>query len=247
MEVRSQLIGRIYPLPPVWLEGRVWLEYAQLLRSPVYAGVDVPPGEGRPVMLIPGFLAGDTSLDVMRAWLRRNGYRPLQSGISLNVSSSELLVERMASRLGTEYARNGVKVTLVGQSRGGVLALGLALRRPEMVEQVISLGSPINDPLDVHPSTMAAVHMVRALHTLRRGPRNLDARFDAELAEPATVPVTSIYSKSDGIVHWKACLRSDVEAVEVRGSHVGMGVNAHIYRQLAALLAAPSRRARTVH
>lgn len=234
------MLGRWYPLPPVWLEGRAWIEYAQLLRSPVYAGVDVPPGDGRPVMLIPGFMAGDTSLAVVRAWLRRNGYRPMGSGITLNVSSSELLVQRIGSRLGREYRRNGRKVTLLGQSRGGVLALGLARRFPEMVEQVIALGSPIGDPLDVHPSTMAAVHMVRALHTLRRGPRNMDARFDAELSEPVTVPVTSIYSRSDGIVHWKACLRSDVDAVEVRGSHVGMGVNAHVYRHLAGLLAGPS-------
>ena len=247
MEVRSRLIGRIYPLPPVWLEGRVWLEYARLLRSPVYAGVDVAPGDGDPVMLIPGFMAGDSSLDVLRAWLRRNGYRPLRSGIALNVASSELLVQRIGSRLGHEFRKNGRRVTLVGQSRGGVLALGLALRHPEMVEQVVALGSPISDPLDVHPSTMAAVHMVRALHTMRRGPRNLDARFDAELSETVTVPVTSIYSKRDGIVHWKACLRPDVEAVEVRGSHVGMGVNPHVYRQLAGILAGGSKDRATVH
>ena len=237
MEVRSRLIGRMYPIPPVWLEGRAWLEYAQLLRSPVYAGVDVPPGDGRPVMLIPGFLAGDSSLDVLRAWLRHNGYRPLRSGINLNVFASEALVARIASRLGHEYRKNGRKVTIIGQSRGGVLALGLQHRYPRMVERVISLGSPINDPLDVHPSTMAAVHVVRALHTLRRGPRNVDARFDAELAEPVKVPFTSLYSKSDGIVHWEACLRPDVEAVEVGGSHVGMGVNVRVYKQLARLLA----------
>ena len=247
MEVRSRLIGRIYPLPPVWLEGRAWIEYARLLRSPVYAGVDVAPGDGHPVMLIPGFFAGDTSLDVMRAWLRRNGYRPLRSGITLNVSSSELLVQRIASRLRHDFGKNGRKVTLVGQSRGGVLALGLALRHPEMVEQVIALGSPLSDPLDVHPSTMAAVHMVRALHTMRRGPRNLDARFDAELSEPVTLPVTSIYSKCDGIVHWKACLRPDVEAIEVRGSHVGMGVNPHVYRHLAGILAAGPKDGASVH
>jgi pimeloyl-ACP methyl ester carboxylesterase len=235
------LIGRIYPVPPVWLEARAWLEYARLVRSPVFAGVNVPPGEGRPVMLIPGFLAGDTSLDVMRSWLRRNGYRPLRSGINLNVYSSESLVARIASRLGHEYRKNGQKVTIIGQSRGGVLALGVAQRYPRMVEQVIALGSPIGDPLDVHPTTMAAVHVVRALHTLRRGPRNVDARFDAELALPVPVPFTSLYSKSDGIVHWEACVRSDVEAVEVGGSHVGMGVNARVYEEVARRLRSQGR------
>ncbi|MGI8610272.1 MAG: alpha/beta hydrolase-fold protein [Candidatus Dormibacteria bacterium] len=237
MEVRSRLIGRMYPIPPVWLEGRAWVEYAQLRRSPVFAGVDVPPGDGRPVMLIPGFLAGDTSLDVMRGWLRRNGYRPLRSGINLNVFSSEALVQRIASRLGHEYQKHGRQVVIIGQSRGGVLALGLSHRYPQMIEQIISLGSPINDPLDVHPSTMAAVHIVRALHTLRRGPRDVDARFDAELCEPVSVPFTSLYSRTDGVVHWEACLRPDVRSIEVGGSHVGMGVNARVYNQVARLLA----------
>lgn len=245
MEARSRLIGRMYPLPPVWLEGRVWLEYAQLRRSTVFSGLDVAPGDGRPVMLIPGFMAGDTSLDVMRGWLRRNGYRPLRSGINLNVASSEVLVERIASRLDHEHRKNGRRVAIIGQSRGGVLGLGVAQRFPQLVEQVIALGSPISDPLDVHPSTMAAVHVVRALHTLRRGPRNMDARFDAELCLPVTVPVTSLYSRTDGIVHWEACLRPDVEAIEVGGSHVGMGVNPRVYQQVARLLARPGKVSRT--
>ncbi|MEA2682235.1 MAG: triacylglycerol lipase [Chloroflexota bacterium] len=236
MPGRNQLIGRWYPLPPVWLEGRFWLEYAQLSRSEVFRKGATPHGDGRPVMLIPGFLAGDASLDVMRAWLKRSGYRPLRSGINVNVHSSELLLQRIASRIGTEYRRNGRKVTIVGQSRGGVLGIGVARRFPQLVEQVITLGSPIGDPLDVHPSTMAAVHMARFVHTLRRGPRDMDARFDREITDRVPVPVTSMYSRTDGIVHWKACLRSDVDAIEVGGSHVGMGVNTRVYVNLAQLL-----------
>jgi triacylglycerol lipase len=245
MELRSQSMGRWYPVPPVWLEGRAWLEYAQLRRSPVFSGVGVPPGDGRPVMLIPGFLAGDTSLDTMRGWLRRNGYRTLRSGINLNAQSSELLLQRIASRVGTEYRRNGRPLVLIGQSRGGVLALGVAHRFPQLVDKVISLGSPIGDPMDVHPSTMAAVQVIRFAHALRRGPRNVDVRFDRELAEPVKVRVTSMYSRSDGIVHWRACLRPDVEAVEVGGSHVGMGVNRRVYEEVARVLARPVRSPRT--
>lgn len=239
MNLRSQVAGRWYPLPPLWLEGRAWLEYSQLARSPVYAGVGVAPGEDRPVMPIPGFMAGDASLEILRTWLRRNGYRALPSGISVNMQSSEVLLQRIATRLGHDYRKDRRKVTLVGQSRGGVIALGVARRFPQLVDQVITLGSPIGDPLDVHPTTMAAIHMARLMHTMRRGPRDLDARFDRELPEPVGVPVTSLYSKSDGIVHWRACLRPDVESVDVGGSHVGMGLNARVYQQLARLLARP--------
>lgn len=239
MNLRSQVAGRWYPLPPIWLEGRAWLEYGALTHSPVFAGVGVPPGADRPVMLIPGFLAGDASLEMMRTWLRRNGYRTLPSGITVNAQSSEVLLQRIAARLGHDYRKDRRKVTLVGQSRGGVIAIGVARRFPELVDQVITLGSPIGDPLDVHPSTMAAIHMARFVHTLRRGPRNLDVRFDRELPEPVGVPVTSLYSKTDGIVNWRACLRPDVDSVEVGGSHVGMALNARVYEELARLLARP--------
>jgi pimeloyl-ACP methyl ester carboxylesterase len=196
-------------------------------------------------MLIPGFLAGDTSLDVMRGWLRRSGYRTLRSGINLNAQSSELLLRRIAGRIGTDYRRNGRRVTIIGQSRGGVLGLGVAQRFPQLVEQVVSLGSPVGDPMDVHPSTMAMVHMARFVHALRRGPRDMDARFDRELSERVTVPFTSLYSKTDGIVHWRACIRPDADAVEVGGSHVGMGVNRRVYEELARLLSRPPRTRRT--
>lgn len=236
MPGRNQLMGRWYPLPPLWLEGRAGLEYARLRRSPIYNGVGVKLGDGRPVMLIPGFLAGDRSLDVMRAWLRRNGYRPLRSGINLNIESSEVLVQRLSLRLAAEFRRNGRRVILVGQSRGGVLAFGVAGRYPEFVESVITLGSPLADPLDVHPSTMAAVHVARFMNAVRRGPKNIDDRFDSELQNPISVPVTSLYSRTDGIVNGDACIRPDVDNLEVGGSHVGMGVNPKVYREVARLL-----------
>ena len=48
--------------------------------DPVYAGKGVPRGDGGPVMLIPGFLAGDSSMTVMAGWLERMGHAPHRSG-----------------------------------------------------------------------------------------------------------------------------------------------------------------------
>jgi pimeloyl-ACP methyl ester carboxylesterase len=229
------VIGRWYPMPPMWLEGRAWLEYAQLMRDPILGGAAMPDGKGKPVMLIPGLLAGDRSLDVMRGWLRRNGYRPLRSGIDINIAASTTLVERIAGRLRAEVPA-GQKAVLIGQSRGGNLGFGLAQRYPELVEKVIALGSPLADPLDVHPSVMVSVQAFRLWHTLRRGPVNVDAGFDQSIREPAKVPTISMYTKTDGIVYWQACLRPDVEAIEVGGSHTGMSVNPRVYRAIAEVL-----------
>lgn len=235
MQLRD-ITGRVYPLPPMWREGRIWLEYRSLLHSAVYAGARVPPGGGRPVLLIPGFLSGDYSLDVMRAWLRRNGYRVRRSGIDLNIAASSALADRIGLRVRDEFSRQRRKVVLIGHSRGGVLAKVVADRNPDIVDQVIALGSPLGDPLDVHPATMGWVHVAKTLHAVRRGVRNVDEGFDRELAMPARVPVTGIYTRTDGIVHWRACLRDDVTAVEVTGSHVGLGVNPQVYAEIARLL-----------
>jgi hypothetical protein len=66
-------------------------------------------------------------------------------------------------------------------------------------------------------------------------------RFLRDLAAAPKVPTTSIYSRSDGVVNWKACLRSDINAIEVKGSHVGLALNPEVYRILAHLLPAPWR------
>jgi hypothetical protein len=46
----------------------------------------------------------------------------------------------------------------------------------------------------------------------------------------------SIYSRSDGIVSWEACLDPSAEHVEVESSHTGMSVNPRVYRVLADVL-----------
>ena len=229
------VLGRWYPIPPIWLEGRVWLEFVQLRRDPVFAGQGVPPGRGRPVMLIPGFLAGDRSLDTMRGWLKRNGYRPLRAGIAINVESSSVLVERIAARIRKELPR-GKKAVIIGQSRGGSLGLGLAQRYPELVEQVIALGSPIGSPMDIHPATVAGVHAARVWHALRRRPWDIDDEFDYSLTQRVKVPVVSLYSRTDGFVYGPACIRDDVKTIEIGGSHLGMSVNPRAYREIARLL-----------
>jgi hypothetical protein len=138
--------------------------------------------------------------------------------------------------------KTGARVSLVGHSRGGVLAKVLSHRKPDLVEQVITLGSPLRDPFDIHPLTMAGVRAAHLYNAFRYGhPASVEARFLRDLAAAPRVPTTSIYSRSDGVVNWKACLRPDLNAVEVQGSHIGLALNPDVYRILAYLLPAPWR------
>ena len=74
--------------PPLWREARFGLEAAALLRDPIFRGDGVTDGRGRPVLLIPGFMAGDGSLAMMAGWLKRAGYRPSRAGMRSNVDCS---------------------------------------------------------------------------------------------------------------------------------------------------------------
>jgi triacylglycerol lipase len=223
---------------PLLLEGRAGPERLALIRDPVFRGENVPPGHGEPVLLIPGFLAGDWSLTLLAGWLRRLGYRPFGSRLRVNQHSSEATVATLSQQLRAAALECSQAVTIIGHSRGGTLAAVLAQREPKLVRRVITLGSPIADPMAVSPLTLMAVRAVRIGHGVSaRGPLTDDPRFERDLAAHPVVPVTSIYSRTDAIVDWRACVRPDVDSVEVPGSHVGLAANRAVYRVLANLLA----------
>jgi triacylglycerol lipase len=234
-------------LPPLWRESRIAFEAAALRRSGVWQGEGVLPGEDRPVLLIPGFLAGDGSLATMTEWLRANEYRTRRAGIRANVSCSEAACARLETRLEAFADRAGEPVAIVGQSRGGIFARALATRRPDLVAGIVTLGSPTVSQLSVHPIVLAQIGLVAALGSGRvpglfsarclRG--DCCTRFRDALSEPFPpgIPWTALYSRSDGIVDWHACVDPHAtECVEVRASHCGMALNAAAYREVARFL-----------
>jgi pimeloyl-ACP methyl ester carboxylesterase len=233
--------------PPLWREARVGLEAAALLRDPIFRGHGVAPGRGHPVLLIPGFLAGDGSLALMSQWLGRCGYRASSAGMIANVDCSGAALDRLEPRLERVVAAQGWRATLIGQSRGGGLAKALARRRPDLVRGIVALGSPELDPLAVHPLVRLQLEAVSRLGSLgaprlfKRSCLDGDccASFWEHLAAPPPrgVGFVSVYSRSDGIVDWRACLAPGAEHVEVGGSHIGMAVNASAWRAVADALA----------
>src|SRR5256885_434597 len=81
-----------------------------------------------PVLLIPGFMAGDASLLVLREWLRKRGHRVALSGIRANVDCAERVIGRLQDVLTALADDAGRPVAVIGQSRGGALARALAVR-----------------------------------------------------------------------------------------------------------------------
>ena len=212
----------------------------------MWRGGGVPDGGGRPVLLIPGFMAGDGSMSTLTRWLRENGYRTHRAGIRANVGCSEEYLGRLEARLEQLFEETGQRVAIVGQSRGGVFARVLGVRRPDLVSGIVTLGSPTVRQLSAHPFVLAQVLFVGALGTGKvpgmfrvsclRGA--CCERFRADLANafPPEVGFTALYSKTDGVVDWRACLDPAAEQIEVRASHLGMGLNAEVYAELGNAL-----------
>jgi triacylglycerol lipase len=241
------------PVPPMWRESRVPFEWARLLRSDVLRGAGVPEGDGRGVLLIPGFLAGDGSLATMTRWLRDAGWWTKSAGIRANVNCSGAACTRIEERLEALADATGDSVVIVGQSRGGIFAKALAAARPDMVAGVVTLGSPLLSQLALHPLVLAQIGMVGVVgavagsHALSwrclRG--ECCARFRTALRDPFPpgVGFVSLYSRSDGVVDWHACLDPDADCVEIDASHIGMSLNADAYRAVGAALEAFTGRA----
>ncbi len=215
-------------------------EFSALLRDPVFRGRGVPRGDGRPVLLVPGFLAGDWTLRVLEGWLQRIGYRAYPSGIFLNVQHSERMLAVLRRRVAEIQKETDSKVSLIGHSRGGLLAKVLSQRKPKTIEQVIALGSPLADWTDLAAVTHHAVGLVRVANELAYGRRlNPEGRFTYDLKLAPLVPTTSIFTRADDVVNFRSCLRPDVPAIPVWGSHNGLVVNPEVYRVVGRLLARP--------
>jgi pimeloyl-ACP methyl ester carboxylesterase len=232
--------------PPLWREGLAVAERVALPFDPVFWGVGVRHGRGRPVLLVPPFMAGDESLATMAVWMRMAGYSPVPASLGPNVGCGGTLVDALAGRLDEVARAFDAPVAVIGHSRGGCLGRALAVRRPERVAGVIALGSPLLDPWACHPAVRATGLALAALGD--RGvpglmtSRCIDGpccrRYHRELRAPfpGHVPLVSVYSRTDGVVDWRHALDPDAEQVEVRATHTGMGAEAGTYRVIARIL-----------
>jgi hypothetical protein len=193
-----------------------------------------PRGDGHPVLVLPGFLAADDSTRPLRSYLKRLGYSAHPWLLGRNLGARGSVRERLASRAAALADRFGRKITLVGWSLGGIYARELAKRMPDRVRQVITLGSPFGDV--ARPTSFARWFESASGRDLGSEMSDVVARIRS--APP--VPATAIYSKSDGITHWRACRESDGprrENIEVPGSHCGLGWNPLVLWAIADRLA----------
>lgn len=233
---------------PLWKEAGTAIQWLKLRSSSLYRGRGVPRGNGAPVVLIPGLLCPDLPLIEMKRWLARIGYEPHGSGIRINAGCLDRVSRTLLARVERVHERTGKPVHLVGHSLGGLLARGLATMRPELIASVATLGSPLQR-LRVHSVIAGATQLMSAME--RRRSCEHAACLTPECACPIvrsyrrrvrSVPLTSIYTRGDGIVDWESCRAGDEgRDVEVGGTHLGLIYNRDAYRAVAEHLARAAR------
>lgn len=227
----DRLIDRPH-LALVLLEGRVVLELAALVAAyPVLRRA--PRGDGHPVLVLPGFMASDLSTRALRGFLRSLGYSVHGWKLGRNRGPSTETVSGLAQRLHELRTRYGQRVSLIGWSLGGVYARELARHFPADVRQVITLASPFRD--------VNAVNVPRFL-LARRGAHPGEDSFRERLCAPLEVPMTAIYSRTDGIAAWRSCIVESgprSESIEVDSSHLGIGHHPVVLLTIADRLAQP--------
>lgn len=193
-----------------------------------------PKGNGQPVMLVPGYMADDYSMRPLGAYLRYLGYNVHYTQMGRNMGKVNTDMMRLGDKVESiSQSLGGEKFILIGWSLGGVLSREVARLFPDAVEQVLTLGTPI-----VGGPKFTSVGKRYA----KQNNINLE-KFELDVHQRNSIgltqPVTSIYSKSDGIVSWQASIdtyNQHATNIEVTGSHIGLGVNPKVWLTIADVL-----------
>ena len=174
------------------------------------------------------------------------GYRTYRSHLGVNMGCTREAADRLERRIESIATRRGRKVSIVGHSLGGMLARGLAGRRPDLVAGIVTMGSPVLAPAAVHGLLALNVEVLNRLTGAGIGGLMSEDCTSGDCArlsyEESRAPLdpdlgfTAIYSPRDGVVDWKACLDPLAEQVEVGTSHCGMAIDPVVIDHVVAAL-----------
>lgn len=237
--------------PSFLSEARAAGELAQLLADPLFYGRGIPRGGKRHVLVLPGLFASDVYLEPLHTWLRRIGYRPIRSTLSLNVGCPQRLREQIDENIQRYTETRPGPIALIGHSRGGILARAIAGQLQDDASHLILLGSPVAALIQspswssmkkrppANASVKRASDRARELLDPDCDVPDCGCPFPVDLARPLSVHtrVLSVYSADDPIVPAWACPYPGAENVEVTGTHSGLVYNHAVLEAIAATLA----------
>jgi pimeloyl-ACP methyl ester carboxylesterase len=210
-----------------------------------------PPfdAQGLPVLLVGGMLtAPPVMLSVLQDWLRQLGCRPVIAPTRLGVSCGEDGARSVSAWLEKLADSTGERPAIIAYSRGGQFARAAAVRRPELVRSLITLGSPLARLTGVHPLLRMEIYALGLAGTL--GVPGLFSvgclwgsccrELRAQIAGPfpSSIPFLSIYSRRDEMVDYRSCQDPASRQFEVQTTHGGLVADPTVFAVIAAELRA---------
>jgi pimeloyl-ACP methyl ester carboxylesterase len=226
----------------VWPSGdspvslRSWIgevrELARAIASPPPFPSDAAKGQGRPVLVIPGFCSPDISTARLRDFLAHQEFTSYAWDLGINIGPTRTILQGLERKLSEIAEKHGAPGALIGQSLGGTIAREIAKRRPDLVSHVVTLVSPIRVPV---PTPLAPLARFASLVWDEEARQVL-----SHISEPPDVPLTAIITPRDGLVDWRYCKPDpapNVEVVVIDGAHSTMGSNPEAQRIVADRLA----------
>lgn len=188
-------------------------------------------GDNHPVLILPGFMATDFSTVPLRSFVYKLGYKVYGWGEGRNYAHTVYL-DLLNQKISRIFKKHNQAITIIGWSLGGIYARQLAKTHPHMVRQVITMGSPFKGVTIANNATWM-YDLLRKSNIIEK---KLDEKILEDIPNPAPVPTTAIYTKEDGVVPWELCLEDEDEwhqNIQVRGSHLGLGVNPLVLQIIA--------------
>lgn len=186
----------------------------------------IKDGDGHPVMVIPGLAGSDGSTAYIRGFLDGIGYTSYSWGQGRNLGPQDgmdNMLGKLVQRVEDIYNMSGgQQVSIIGWSLGGIYAREIAKLLPDKVRQVITLGTPFKGDTE-------STNATRLYEYLNKDKSHTDSEVLEKIRQAPPVPFTSIFSKTDGVVHWTASIEEEgpeSENIEIVGaSHLGLGHN----------------------
>jgi triacylglycerol lipase len=239
------------PIAVMMQESMLWRDLGALLMDPVFYGMRVTRGDGKLVVIIPGFMGDDFYLTPMLNWLRRIGYTPVRSALSLSAGCLHRSCEQVKAQIDRHLRRKQRSVALIGHSRGGSIAWAIAAQMPERVSHLIMLGagypgfqrSVEDGTRNIHLGELS--RMLMQANQLSRRVLDPHCRFPscecafmnhAERPLSQTTALLSIYGSND-LVFPAGAKMFEGEIIQVPTTHVGLVYHPEVYRILGRFLA----------
>jgi pimeloyl-ACP methyl ester carboxylesterase len=216
---------------------RAALEYTRMrfMPQPQSTCTDV-----HPVVVFPGLGTDERFVAPLIEHCRALGYPTYDWGRGLNTGPAgdvDAWLDELAREVDAATVQHRQRMTLIGWSLGGIYAREIAKLLPRRVRQVITIGTPFC-------GTPEQTNVTLLYRLLNGAPARLAPSLARRLRAPPPMPTMSIYSRSDGVVAWQACVQDDathVEHVEVDGSHLGLAWNPGVLAAIARRLSTSNR------